>query len=284
MSSGSSFTILPLSFKDRKPYEQFSDSWEEDSLAFGASLEGEPVGLILAKKSPIIHTAEVLTVFVKQDHRQKGIENALLQALEHVLRKQKIQVVLFSYSEIGIEQVLHDLKWHSPRLHQIKCTFNGFEFNPPWLNRRYSIAQEFGIFPWSELYPEEQQKLQRLIEQKVIPHEISPFENEATIEKSNSLGLRHKGSVVGWAITHRISPDTIRYSALYVKREFQHTGIAIKMLCESIKLQQKAQIKWAILTVNVLTTEGSWLSFIEKRLVPYAQKVIYTKQAWKILE
>lgn len=81
----------------------------------------------------------------------------------------------------------------------------------PWLNKNYRFSPSFTFFPWQEITPEERLNLQKQQETSLwIPDELSPFKHEENLEPLNSLGLRYEGEVVGWVITHRLSPDTIR--------------------------------------------------------------------------
>ena len=70
-----------------------------------------------------------------------------------------------------------------------------------------------------------------------FPDQLNPFQDEAFIEPLNSLGLRYKGEIVGWMITHRTARDTIRYTAIYIREDLQEFGLAIPLLIESIKRQ-----------------------------------------------
>lgn len=267
---------------------RFLDAHPEH-LAFGAVVDGQPVGILLATLVPVLHLSEIQGLFVDPSQRNRGIATQLMQSLQLELIQEKFKLILFSYSSENsyvsiLEHLLSKLHWGEVKINRIHCRFDGYTFSPPWLQLQYSLPLDFHIFPWEELQPTEREKLIHREEHRFFPLEISPFKDETRIEMLNSLGLRHKGEVVGWIITHRIAEDLICYSALYVERRWQQSGIAIRLLCDAINLQKESRIQWAELEVNVGLTESGWLRFVERRLIPYTTSVSYIKQSWKSLQ
>lgn len=268
----------------------FNSQKTSEILVIGAELNGKPIGILLAELILPIKTAEVVNLFVSEEHRNHGIGTQLLTELQDILTEKKYVLILFPYSTAEasatvLEDILKKMRWPPSRLLVIRCKFDGFTFNPPWLHAKKELPQGFSIFPWEELTHAEKQKVKSMEKSRVFPYDLSPFREEPyPVEMLNSLGLHHNGEVVGWMITHRISTDTIRYSAFFILRQWQMQGIAVQMLRESIKLQIQSPVQWGILDVNVGQTEKSWLQFLQKRLMPYATEVSYIRQAWKQLD
>lgn len=255
-------------------------------LAFGAIQDGKPIGLILVQLIQVLQTGDILYLFVAEKHRGDQIEKQLLSLVQQELTKQNFILLLFSYpgnkpESAHLEQAFKTLGWPPTRLLIIHCRFDGYQFNPPWLKRGFHFSKGVREFSWDKLKPSERAELMKQEKNQIFPTYVSPFKNSPfPIEKINSLGLRHKGEVIGWMITQRIDPDTIRYSALYIQKSWQTTGSALKLLKDSIMKQIKSGVKWGVLDVNLDQTERSWLHFLERRLMPYAQEVTYTRQAW----
>lgn len=266
----------------------YLESTEIPSILFATLFEGTFISLLICKLNQTLKLGEVIWIYVDERYRNQKIATNLLISLQEEMALNNYQLVLCTfpskkpYSTI-LERIFAFLGWSPPKITHINCTFDGFTFDPPWLSIDRPISEEFMIFPWKELQPFEREKLCYQFEKRMFPHEISPFDDEADIEYLNSLGLRHKGTVIGWVITHRISKDRIKYSCLYINQHWQHSGIAIKLLSEAIARQKQAGVKWAELSVNVILTEVSWVKFVEKRLIPYALEVEYKKQVWKAL-
>lgn len=268
--------------KSRNPY----DISHTTQIAIGATWENKPVGLLLASEMDFLHFAELYSIYLAEAHRHRKIATEMISLLEAELIKLSCNFVTHIYSTADpttpfLEKLLSDLNWSPGKLFGILCRFDASLFSPPWLNKQYHLSKAFHLFPWNELELKERNRLLRQLEQGVFPASVSPFGNEeSTIEPLNSLGLRYKNKVVGWMITHRVAPDTIRYSALYIQREFQYRKEAIILLCEAIKLQIKSSVRWGIIEINIGQIEPSWLSFVQQRLIPYATSVTYTKQSW----
>lgn len=285
-----------LSPSDHQTYASFLDpslhpflNDPKGTIAIGATLYEKPVGIILIRQTIILHIAEVICFFIDPQHRHQGLALRLFSALEQELPKDGTQLVLFAYptgtpNTLAIEQLLKKAQWTEPKVIHIHCRFDGPIFNPPWLNRQEQLPEGFQIFPWSDLQPFERERLIHQEKHNLIPREVSPFREEEKIELLNSFGLRHMGDIIGWMITHRLNDDTIGYTSLYILRKWQYSGIAIELLRTAILSQKQSTVRWAELDVNLSLTERSWLKFVERRLMPYAQEITYTKQSWKLLK
>lgn len=257
-------------------------------VAIGATVEGQPVGLVLATVFRALRVAEIHSLFVTEEYRNRKIGTRLLTTLQKELASENCYLVTFLYSEESsstpfLEHILKELHWSESRLFSVQCRFDGRTFNPKWISREYKFPEGFQVFPWKELTQQDRDFLTRRMQQKAIPMTVNPFHNEESIEYMNSLGLRYRGEVIGWMITHKQDEETIKYSSLYIVREFLKQGPAIFLLSEAIRKQIQSPIPWAILEVNISQTELSWLQFIKKRLFPHAISVTHIKQTWKNL-
>lgn len=259
---------------------------ETISIAIAVKEEEKPVALILASLIPIFHSAEIHSFNVLGSHLQIALGVELLTFLENELIKEKCKIAFFTYPEdnyysLFLEKILRERNWKGPRYFKIYLRFISAAFHPPWLRNDYTYPPYFHAFPWSELTKEDIKHIHFLESQDLAPKTISPFSKQEKIDFSNSLGLRYKGKVVGWMITHRIAPDTIRYVSLFILKEFEKLGPSIKLLCDSIILQQKGDVPWADFELNLEQSPISWIKFVKRRLVPYANVVTYTRKCWK---
>lgn len=242
---------------------------QEPLITVAASDQGQLVGLALAEVRPDGTEARVLSLFVTPEHRGQGVGTGLLTHLERALRVRGCNALELVYradwpSRPAIERLLQQQGWSTPesRLIQCKGTLER-AVHLPWLDK-YRLPDAFTIFSWSELTAAERQAI---AERADYPPLLSPFQREDRQESLNSLGLRYQGRVVGWSITHRIDPDTIEYSALYVQPEFQNLGRAIPVLAASIKRQIAAGIRHFIFQIQV--ENKGMVRFMERYLRPY---------------
>jgi GNAT superfamily N-acetyltransferase len=84
-------------------------------MAIGATLEGQPVGLIIARYQPDEHQADILSLLVDPAHRHKGIGTALLIKIEEILTEygcQQIDLIYnFNPTATSLEQILKHQNW-----------------------------------------------------------------------------------------------------------------------------------------------------------------------------
>ncbi len=135
------------------------------------------------------------------------------------------------------------------------------------------------MFPWSELTDAEKQQIQQTLD---YPTSLSPFENDSRLEPLNSLGLRYGEEVVGWIVTHRVAPDTIRYSTMFVAQRFQKLGRGVALISEALKRQIASPVPnctWAVAMEN-----QQMAHFQRRRLAPYTTFISESRQCGKRLK
>lgn len=248
----------------------------------------EPIGLLLGTVVPTLQTAELHSLFVDKFHRNKKIAQQLIGEFEKELKRQKAFVVTFLYAvenefSTMYEHVFQQLDWEKPKLFSINCMIKN-TFDAPWLKKELPLPEGFHELHWSDLTSQEKEQMKNESERNLIPAFLSPFgKDENIIEPANSLVLTHGKKVVGWMITHRIAPDTIRYTSLFIIPEWQRKGPAMRLLCDAIKFQTSSSIPWALFETNIALTDKAWQKALEERLMPYAHSTTHINQIWKKL-
>jgi GNAT superfamily N-acetyltransferase len=259
-------------------------------VAIEARLEGKLVGLALFEvyDEGLRHTAQLYSLIVSPNHRRKGIGRQLLAFAQEVAVKEEESVSFeFVYSKEdpfapAIDKILASLDWAPPNTLLVRCHFDAYAFDPPWIHRQYHLPPSMTFFTWTNLTPEDKKHIEYLgYHQRFLPY-LNPFKDEKLIDKETSVGLRHKKQVVGWSITHRTDPSTICYRSLYVDSSLLHTGYGIQLLVESIRRHKKLPIPNAVLEANVRQIDPSWAHFIKKRLFPLTNKIEHVKHAIRI--
>lgn len=257
-------------------------------IAVGAMHAGSPIGICLARCTTTrVPEVTVLHLFVLPEHRNHHVGRQLLANMQSLAQQQGGQYFFLVYPESepttpALKKILEINQWKS-RPYMIRCLFNGFTFDMPWVHEEYHYPPDFEEFAWTTLTAEERKDLLHRQTQKVFSPTVSPFHNETKIEPLNSLGLRYQGRVVGWMLTHRIAPDTICYKALYVERGLEQYQLAPKLIFNSIRRHMQARTQWAILEIPLLYIKGTWKRFVLQRIVPYADKVTHISQAWFVV-
>src|SRR5690606_11087501 len=120
----------------------------------------------------------------------------------------------------------------TPKPFMLRCFYDCFNFNPPWYEKPPALPSAFQEFKWNQLRKKEREQLEKDLKQSRIHTSVNPLSKKLPFEPLNSLGLRYCDKVIGWMITHRIAPDIIRYSALYVEPEYAFKGYSIRLLVD----------------------------------------------------
>jgi GNAT superfamily N-acetyltransferase len=259
-------------------------------VAIGAAYSEHPIGLALAKVGSDEQgedSAEILSIFVAASHRCRGIGKALLTAMEDELYQRGCRKILLVYrtgkpTTPALECLLQQCQWSTPqtRLLMFQATPKRM-MEAPWIHK-VSLPTSFSIFLWTELTKTERMIIQHNQEIKQwYPESLSPFQDEEIIESSNSLGLRYKGEIVGWMITHRFAPDTIRYTALFVRQDFQKMGRAISLLAKAINLHNSSNIPEGLFVVD--PENKFMLRFVNRHMAPYLTSTTETRGTYKSL-
>lgn len=269
---------------DTKPFFEESLKKESHYFSIGAFQNGTPVGLAIAKKDSK-NRADFELLHVDGNVGEVGAK--LLVELEREAKKQGCYIASFlfdagSAKAVFFDEVLSANKWVKPHVYLKKYLFDIPKFYPPWYEKQQPLPKKYTEFKWEKLTPEEKEVIQHQLREGAVPEEMSPFTKEK-YDHLNSLGLKHDGEVIGWMINHRIKPDTIRYSALFVQRAFKYRGVGIHLLGSSIRIQQKSNVRWAEFVLNLYHVDHNWLQFIKRRLEPYAVSVQNILRSYKEL-
>lgn len=263
-----------------------NDLSETSVIVIGALYQARPAGIALASCYRHTHQVKLHHIFVLPEHRNRHVARHMLEQLQIVATAEGGRYYTCEYkledpSTPALEKMLSACGWKVGKPFIIECLYNGFTFNPPWIHIPYQLPVGMEEFPWSELTQKERQQILHDERRGVIPLAVLPFRKEHLVEPLNSLGLRHKGRVIGWMITHRTAPDTIAYRALYIERSFHFMGPGVKLLIDSMLIQKKHPIQWAVFELPLIQVQPAWVQFINKRLIPYADVVTHYMQAWR---
>lgn len=262
---------------------------QKSIIALAASYLEQPVGLALAEIwEDDSSSAKVRSIFVEPAQRCAGIGTALLTRLEEELSQRGCTKAELSYmtgksTTPALESLLQKCNWTCPQPRMLICKGQAETIiQAPWMKRYSRIPSSYSIFPWLEITQEERQAIQQQQEtQPWIPEDLIPFQYEKHLEPITSLGLRYQGQVVGWMINHRLSPDTIRYTCSFVRKDLQKMGRIISLYAEAAKLQVQAKISNVIWTVPV--AHESMVNFVKHRWAPYLASLGETKGTFKFL-
>ncbi|MBA2369761.1 MAG: GNAT family N-acetyltransferase [Candidatus Protochlamydia sp.] len=256
-----------------------------------ARVAGEIVGLALARFYFENRGAHLYSLFVKETQRCQGIGLALFKYLEETLVKnEKATVIAFDFLDEllyapAIEKILAHQQWSTPSVYLMRCYFDK-TFNPDWWTRPARLPEGMEFFLWKDLTLQDRNAVEAMKNNNEFLSPLWPFHEEERIDFFTSVGLRQHHQIVGWNITHRVDPVTLRFSILFIRKEFQFTGLSIQLLVESLRLMRVVLDEGdpailAYLELRLKHITPSWLRFVNRRLVPHTSKIEYKKWAIK---
>lgn len=196
---------------------------QKNVLALGVMHEDSPIGLAVAAQSSANQPVQLLSIFLKEPYRNKGIGSVLLETMEDTLQKAGCAQIEASYlaGKPGLERLFARCGWQAPQVLQIVC-----EGDIPTLAKGVmalklsSLPPEISFFDWRKHNPADVAEVQRR-RSEILPA-LSPFHEENRIEFKCSIGVRYQNRLIGWVIVHRIAADALRYSTIFVFKEMRN--------------------------------------------------------------
>jgi GNAT superfamily N-acetyltransferase len=217
----------------------------------------EPVGLALAHAAPNQKTAEMISLYVRRDHRGRGLSRPLLAGMERLLVRQGCRNVQLAYradwpARPLLEHRLRQLGWTPPVGNLMLGKFNVPEAADVWRESplcQMRLPEGFQIISWTEVTQTELESLAGR-DSGGDSEALAPLEEPERIEPLNSLALRHRGQIIGWIVTHRLDARTIQYTRLHVDPPHQRLGRGLPLLAAAIQKQIEAGIPLGVFQVR----------------------------------
>lgn len=264
----------------------------DNLIAIGVTHKSIPVGLGILQKKPEIFSAQFVSLFIKKEHRHQHLGTRTLKMLEEELLKEPINYrQITSVYPISaptapfFEKILLNQQWEVNESIFGGKIPNNVKF--PWITKKLRIHSDFEIFKWKDLSANERQYIIDKQQRGWFTAEFNPFDKELDVEYLNSLGLKHKGDIIGWQITHRIQPDVIQYWCLFIDPSVQKTGIGMQLLAEAIRIQVEAYPPLIygcfFFRQGRVNTLPQWENFFQKKLAPYCTSITHAHESIKIL-
>lgn len=256
-----------------------------------AILGGRAVGLALAE-TPIDEsgTPELLSLFVVEPLRGTGIGTALVARLESELAALGFDLVQAVYmtgraSIAAVERILAKREWDTPAMRTLTVRFTPDEARTTEWYGRVRLPRGAEIVAWTEVTPEERQAIAETnAASPWIAEGLEPWAHDARgFDEVSSLGLRHRGAVVGWVINHRLPDGTTRFTCSFMRGDLARRAAILPLYTESIERVRASGGAWCMFITPVKYAEmidflrtrcASWVSFVgetrgvSKRLAP----------------
>ncbi len=259
---------LGMTFAEHRPALSSLGS-SRDLIAIGATMGGEPVGLGLAQLNLEEAVGTVLSLLIIPALQGRGLGTALLEVMEHVLaRSECLRGRIFFSTELpsapAMERLLEKAGWTTPRRHMLIARVRDPSGGDTLRHfARLRADPRLSVFPWVDLTIHERKELER--HRANIPHTVWPFlEEDEPLEPAVSLGLRHGNEVVGWLIAHRIGPNQLRLTSLYVRERWRSTKAPLMLLREAEQRHRKLLGHEVCPTFGVLADNEPMIRLVER--------------------
>ena len=247
------------------------------ALAVGARLDGAPVGLALA--SLCAEHASLRSVTVDPLRRRQGIARSLLPAMQAALRRAgaaRVEAIFTGGHESApaIRGLLRAAGWAEPQPHMLQCRAGVSALQAPVLRDARPPGPEFEIFRWTALTTAERRSL--FASQRAspwIPPDLEPWRHEGNCFPLNSLGLRYRGEVVGWCLTHVIGPRVCQYTCSFVRSDLGRRSHILPLYAAATRMQQEAMGEAAEAVWAVPIHHAAMAAFVRRRLGPWLSRL-----------
>lgn len=257
------------------------------SVGFGLSVDGAPAGLAWASISRERRVGEVRSLQVLPPHRRQHWATRLMQRLEEEVAAEGIDTLLATYATTHastpyLERLFERMGWEEPTPQMLMVTARlDRVWQSHWVGR-LALPPEYEVFAWAERSEADAASIRRRHAQAPwIAPDLNPFDFEADCDPRTSLGLRHRGEVVGWVLTHVTAEDTLRYTCSYLHPDLQKMARLVPVYEEVMR--RSAPLGLTRGTWTVPYHHPRMVAFVTRWIAPFADAVGQTRSVRKRL-
>jgi len=230
-------------------------------VGVGATTEGRPVGVALAEATD--EGFVLRWIVVLPAHRRRGVARAVLGSLAAQIRQRGAPVIDAAYTPSWpdapwIGRMFEGAGWPAGT-RAISVTCSGTVLRERWI-RQSRLPAGLGVFAWVGSGAESS-----LRDQLWVPPNLAPWKYQR-LDPLTSIGLSRHRTTVGWLLTSRIGPDTIRYRSLFVRPDQRRLGGARLLLAEGISRQAAAFGAGSLGVFTVATENQQMMRLVGRHL------------------
>ncbi len=225
----------------------------ERGIGVVARAGGVPVGLIVGEM--VGDTGHVLSLFVVEGERRRGLGKLLIQRLEACAlergagRMRAVYMVEEGTPVPPIRRFLEGVGFKAavPRMLVLRSQTQRM-LEARWT--RSALCDGYCMKAWAAVTEQEREEL-RLWQERTpwIPADVLPFVHEKGCDPSLSFALLTGGRVVGWMLNHRMNKDTLRMTCSYMDPGLQRAGRLVAVYAAVVRALPAAGVKegtWAV--------------------------------------
>lgn len=261
--------------------------FEQDApaiVALGARDGDRPCGLLLAS---IEETSEILSVFVAQTERRRGVARTLIkEALRHLRRTSTTEIVVRYSEELGarvaLESLLAEQAFSGPEVRSRQYVLSASKTIPARWIRARRLPSGYKVMLWRDLPGD---ILSRVENNDPSFDWVKPYLHPKLFldgyEPKTSFALLQNGELRAWTLNHRLG-NMVRFSSAYAHPEQQRGAWITALFRESTLAILDNGWDLTSYTINVSET-GFW-AFADRYMRPLAEKVVTFYEMQTLLE
>lgn len=282
-----------LSLEPTVRHPEQGDPRRIQPVAIGAFEAERPVGLIVAEQ-PLgdSEPAELLSLFVAEGERGRGVGGALVAAAEQALAAAGVAEVRAVWTAgkpaiEALERILARRGWTPPAARTVSARFRPEKMlTLPLFSPRHlaSLDPGFEIFPWAELSAEDLAALRASNEaRRWISDGLEPwsYRGGAGYDPATSVGARYQGRLVGWVLTERIDDRLLRWTVSFLDKRLSRRGRIVPLYKTSLERAVAAGYELCLFVTPVRFP--NMVRFIHKWIARRAEFIGETRSAGRRL-
>ncbi len=265
------------------------------SVRYCCATQGSrPVALALGSDSP--SGFQVLSIYVQNPFRRRGVASALLQSLEATVRTDfpDCPRLFLTYTtrqprHRELERLIDGQGWRHPVDTSLfgLISLDNVKQQHLWIHHRIPpLPQRMRFVPWQEVTPALHKKMRSLLAEEESAASCDPDANIAN--RMDSIGgvLLEKDEVAGWMAHHRSSalPGVIRYGPLFTRPGYRMRGLSMRLwyytLSRHVALESE---RFPQMMVDIAVGHNADKRF-QRRYAPYMDEVFSSRRAEKPLQ
>ena len=127
----------------------------------------------------------------------------------------------------------------------------------------FPLPDGYAVVPWADLTEADRASVAAFD----VPPAVDPFQLPDLRHEPTSLALRAGDALAGWCVTHRVRPDTLQLTALWVSPALRRQGLSLALLVEVGRRMQDTTLTRGLFVVEA--DNAPMRRFIEDHLVPF---------------
>lgn len=256
----------------------FLSLYADTDFAYCAALAffpGQAVGVVLARDTQYKARWELPLLYVHPKFRRLGIGKALVLSLDNPVAERKASLLATTFrpdTPMGesmrplLESAGYELHDQTIKIYRTKAS--DLTENIGWIkelalkelyNQDSVQLGEYELFKWSHLHDADANYIEE--HKDTYPFWAYPLRGQKHLRQDLSIGIRHRGKMIGWVLTVQEGLDVLRFSLSFMHEQHRGSPLFLAVYATILQLQVQAGISY--MKTSILSGNRPMISFIE---------------------